>query len=167
MSEPQDVKTTFKQNITCIFLSIRLKLLLSVHYETPCMLKLYIITEMDFNVKSSIGVRSEFLPPQIEKELKCFYLVKQKLTDVISDLFWLFDFMDFCKDIIIIFYATFLNRKWEETINDFIETVKFLKKHSFLTSWQHWSLIYMTSQIIYFSQTKRIHLKSGSIVRAC
>ena len=36
MSKPQNIKTTFKQNITCIFLSIRLKLLLSVHCETPC-----------------------------------------------------------------------------------------------------------------------------------
>ena len=36
MSEPQDVKTTFKLNTICLFLSIRHKLLLSVHSETPC-----------------------------------------------------------------------------------------------------------------------------------
>ena len=34
----QDFKTTFKQNITC--LSFRLKLLLSVHCETPCINKI-------------------------------------------------------------------------------------------------------------------------------
>ena len=37
MSEPQDVKITLIQNIASIFLSIRLKLLFSVHCETPCM----------------------------------------------------------------------------------------------------------------------------------
>ena len=36
MSNPQDVKTTFKQDTTCIFLSVRHELLLSVHFETPC-----------------------------------------------------------------------------------------------------------------------------------
>ena len=35
ISEPQNFKATFIQNVTCIFLSIRLILLLSVHFETP------------------------------------------------------------------------------------------------------------------------------------
>ena len=34
--QSQDFRNTFKQNLTCIFLSVRLHLLLSVHSETPC-----------------------------------------------------------------------------------------------------------------------------------
>ena len=40
MSKNQDAKTTFKQNVTCIFLSVRHELLLSVHFETPCRYKI-------------------------------------------------------------------------------------------------------------------------------
>ena len=36
ISKPQDHTETFKQNLTCIFLSIRLKLLVTFHYEIPC-----------------------------------------------------------------------------------------------------------------------------------
>ena len=35
-AKSQDFRTTFKQNLTFIFLSVRLHLLLSVHSETPC-----------------------------------------------------------------------------------------------------------------------------------
>ena len=34
--QSQDFRTTFKQNLTCIFVSVRLNLLLSFHSETPC-----------------------------------------------------------------------------------------------------------------------------------
>ena len=34
--QSQDFRTTFKQSLTCIFLSVTLYLLLSVHTQTPC-----------------------------------------------------------------------------------------------------------------------------------
>ena len=36
ISLPQDSRTTFKRNLTCIFLSGRLKLLFTFHHEIPC-----------------------------------------------------------------------------------------------------------------------------------
>ena len=36
ISLSQNSRTTFKSNLTCIFLSGRLKLLFTFHYEIPC-----------------------------------------------------------------------------------------------------------------------------------
>ena len=36
ISLSQDSRTTFKPNLTCIYLSGRLKLLFTFHYEIPC-----------------------------------------------------------------------------------------------------------------------------------
>ena len=36
MSLPQDFRTTFKQILACIFLSVRPKLLVTFQYEIPC-----------------------------------------------------------------------------------------------------------------------------------
>ena len=50
ISLPQGIRTTFKSNLTCKFLSIRLKLLFTFHYEIPCVKFLASQTFFNFGI---------------------------------------------------------------------------------------------------------------------
>ena len=54
ISKPQKYTNTFKQNLTCIFLSLRVNLKETFQCKTPCSLKT-VITNMHVKSKKQIG----------------------------------------------------------------------------------------------------------------
>jgi hypothetical protein len=47
ISKPQDLRTTFKQILACIFLSVIPKLLVTFQYEIPCIVKAHAVVEVN------------------------------------------------------------------------------------------------------------------------
>ena len=58
MSTSQDLKTTFKYNVTCIFLSLRTKLKKTLCPRTPCMMFQLIVIQNSFKILLKMVIES-------------------------------------------------------------------------------------------------------------
>ena len=86
MSKNQDVKTNFKQNTTCIFLSVRHELLLSVHIETPCRTHFFYISksyiEFELHYSSSPRDSRGLKKAKMHENFEFVWLIQPDLNKV-------------------------------------------------------------------------------------
>ena len=129
--QSQDFRNTFKQNLTCIFLSVRLNLLLSVHSETPCrdsysfffqQCFLFYVALFFFLSNSNLGI-FQTIRLQVATSIKWYFVSKIVWPTVKKNVLLKFEAegLRFCISF--------------EITRKFIQTeIQFLKQNAFLTS---------------------------------
>ena len=128
ISLPQGIRTTFKSNLTCKFLSIRLILLFTFHYEIPCVKFLASQTFFNFGIGGDF-VNMSFIwmifpifqwcqkvPVLKEKNSKFLLAIKsQKILQKNKQIFF---------SISALAYIKWLNKKMEANKHNVIDSTR-------------------------------------------